>query len=111
MTELDAVNNELHDRLGNDKMNLMVDEICHKLSLCEAKKSYIALYTDGNAFISWQRDKQYDNHQLKMRGITWSKMNDRLRQIVKDNIRQYLLSSENNVVFYQSIYDKLRQMI
>lgn len=53
MNEMSEVNKELHHRLGNDKMNLMIDEICHRLSLCEARKSYITLYSDGNDFIHW----------------------------------------------------------
>ena len=74
-------------------LTMEIEELCKAISFMDGKKSYFALNYVRDAFTSYKRGQDHDTTELKIRGISWSKMSDELRAVVTQTLRAYLESS------------------
>jgi len=79
MNEMSIVNTAVQTQMNSRYLTLEIEEVVKAISLINGRKSYYCLNYITDHFRNWVRGNDHEQTDLKIRGISWSKMHDKLR--------------------------------
>ena len=111
MNEMSIVNTAVQTQMNSRYLTLEIEEVVKAISFINGRKSYYCLNYITDHFRNWVRGNDHEQTDLKIRGISWSKMHDKLRQITTDTLKGFLTSGVDNVTYFKKVLDSIKGMI
>ena len=118
--EMEKVNEEICVQMSSPFLTMEIEEVIRRVCFMDGRKSYVCLQDEGLLYKQWTRDAPLCDEteadgtyklKLKIRGISWSKQDKRMKIVTNDHIRSFLSGDVSAEDFHKLILDRVTESI